>query len=102
MMPMISIIVPVYKAEQYLRPCIDSILAQTYTDYELVLVDDGSPDNCGAICDEYATKDSRVKVIHQRNQGQAAARNAAVKMALGEWICFVDSDDVIHPQMLES
>lgn len=98
----ISIIVPVYKAEQYLRPCIDSILAQTYTDFELVLVDDGSPDNCGAICDEYATKDSRVKVIHQRNQGQAAARNAAVKMALGEWVCFVDSDDVIHPQMLDS
>lgn len=100
-MPAISVIVPVYKSEQYLNQCIDSILAQTYTDFELLLVDDGSPDNCGAICDEYAMKDARIRVFHQSNQGQAAARNHAAANANGDWICFVDSDDLIHPQMLE-
>ena len=100
-MPRISVIVPVYNVEKYLHRCVDSILGQTFTDFELILVDDGSPDNCGAICDEYAAKDARVRVIHQENQGQAAARNRAVAEANGEWIHFVDSDDVIHPQMLE-
>ena len=100
-MPTISVIVPVYNAPKYIHRCVDSILAQTFTDFELILVDDGSPDNCGAICDEYAAKDDRVRVIHQENQGQAAARNHAVAVARGEWVCFVDSDDMIHPQMLE-
>ena len=100
-MPKISVIVPVYKAEQYLRSCIDSILSQSFSDFELILVDDGSPDNSGAICEEYASKEARIKVLHQTNQGQAAARNHAMKMARGEWICFVDSDDLIHPQMLQ-
>lgn len=97
----ISIIVPVYKAQAYLHNCIDSILSQTYQNFELILVDDGSPDSCGAICEEYAAKDSRVHVIHQDNQGQAAARNHALEIAQGRWICFVDSDDMIHPQMLQ-
>ena len=99
-MPKISVIVPVYNVEKYLRRCIDSILGQTFTDFELILVYDGSPDNCPAICDEYAKKDNRIRVIHQENQGQAAARNHAIAQANGEWVCFVDSDDMIHPQML--
>ena len=100
-MPQVSIIVPVYKAESFLHSCIDSILNQTFQDFEILLVDDGSPDRSGAICEEYGAKDSRITVIHQENQGQAAARNHAMKLARGEWICFVDSDDLIHPQMLE-
>lgn len=104
-MPLISVVVPVYKVEPYLRRCVDSILAQTFTDFELILVDDGSPDNCGAICDEYAQKDSRVHVIHQENGGLSAARNAGIDWAFAnsdsQWISFVDSDDWVHPQMLE-
>lgn len=100
-MPQISVIVPVYKAEAYLGDCIDSILNQTFSDLEIILVDDGSPDASGAICDAYAAREERVSVIHQENQGQAAARNHAMPLAKGEWICFVDSDDLIHPQMLE-
>ena len=100
-MPEISVIVPVYKAEDYLHACVDSILSQTVSDFELILVDDGSPDGCGTICDDYAARDSRVRVIHQENQGQAAARNHALSIAKGEWVCFVDSDDAVHPQMLE-
>lgn len=100
-MPKISVIVPVYKAEAYLHSCIDSILSQSFSDYEIILVDDGSPDNSGAICEEYAARDPRIAVIHQKNQGQAAARNHALARAKGEWICFVDSDDLIHPQMLQ-
>ncbi|MCI7737040.1 MAG: glycosyltransferase [Clostridiales bacterium] len=104
-MPTISVIVPVYKVELYLRRCIDSILGQTFTDFELILVDDGSPDNCGAICDEYAQKDLRVHVIHQENRGVSAARNAGIDWAFAhsdsEWISFVDSDDWVHPKMLE-
>ena len=100
-MPEISIIVPVYRAEKYLNACVDSILNQTYSDVELVLIEDGSPDQSGAICDEYAQKDDRVRVIHQPNQGQAAARNHALPMTQGKWLCYVDSDDAIHPQMLE-
>jgi len=99
-MPKISVIVPVYRAENYLHACVDSILSQTFSDLEVFLVDDGSPDSCGAICDAYAQKDCRVRVIHQSNQGQAAARNHAIGQAAGEWFCFVDSDDVIHPQMV--
>lgn len=100
-MPEISIIVPVYRAEKYLNDCVDSILRQTFSDFELVLIEDGSPDQSGAICDEYAQRDERVRVIHQPNQGQAAARNHALPMTQGKWLCYVDSDDTIHPQMLE-
>ena len=103
-MPIISVIVPVYKVEPYLRRCVDSILAQTFTDFELILVDDGSPDNCGAMCDEYAQKDARVHVIHQANGGLSAARNAGIDWVFAhsdsEWITFVDSDDWIHVEMI--
>ena len=98
---MISVIVPVYKVEQYLHRCIDSILAQTYRDLEIILVDDGSPDNCGLICDEYASKDSRIKVIHKTNGGVSSARNAGLDVASGDYIAFVDSDDYVLPQYLE-
>lgn len=98
---MISIIVPIYNVEKYLEPCIESILASTYRDIELILVDDGSPDNCGRICDEYASKDNRIRVIHKQNGGISAARNAGLKVAKGEYIAFVDSDDKIHPNMIE-
>jgi glycosyltransferase involved in cell wall biosynthesis len=91
--PVISIIVPVYKVEQYLRRCIDSILAQTFINFECILIDDGSPDNCPVICDEYAEQDNRIVVIHQENKGVSAARNAGLDIAKGEWIGFVDSDD---------
>ena len=100
-MPQISVIVPVYKVEKYLRECVDSILAQTYRDFELILVDDGSPDNCGAICDEYAAKDSRIRVIHQENQGLSGARNSGIDIARGEFITFVDSDDLVDCRYLE-
>ena len=104
-MPLISVIVPVYQVEPYLHRCVDSILAQTLSDFELILVDDGSPDSCGAICDEYAEKDSRIHVMHQNNQGQAAARNHALDWVFAnsesEYISFVDSDDWVHPQFLE-
>ena len=104
-MPIISVIIPIYNVELYLRRCVDSILSQTFHDFELILVDDGSPDNCPAICDEYAAKDHRIHVIHQKNQGASAARNAALDYVLSKdrnsWLTFVDSDDWIHPQMLE-
>ena len=104
-MPQISVIVPVYKVEQYIRRCVDSILAQTFPDFELILVDDGSPDLSGSICDEYAVKDSRVFVIHQKNGGLSAARNAGIEWTLensnSQWLTFIDSDDWIHPQFLE-
>ncbi len=102
-MSRISITVPVYKVESYLNRCVDSILAQSFSDFELILVDDGSPDNCGTICDEYAGKDSRVTVIHQENGGLSAARNAGIEYALktdSEWLTFIDSDDWIHPEYL--
>lgn len=95
MIPKISIIVPVYKVEKYLRRCLDSIVAQTFTDWECILIDDGSPDNSGKICDEYAEKNARFRVIHQENAGVSAARNAGLDVAKGEWIGFVDSDDWI-------
>jgi glycosyltransferase involved in cell wall biosynthesis len=97
----LSIIVPVYNAEPYLRRCIDSILAQTFTDFELILVDDGSPDNCPAICDEYAEKDPRIVVIHKDNGGISDARNAGLDIAKGDYIGFVDSDDYIDAEMYE-
>ena len=97
--PKISIIVPVYNVEQYLQRCLDSIAAQTFTDWECILIDDGSPDNSGAICDEYAAKDERFKVIHQKNAGVSAARNAGLEVAKGEWIGFVDPDDYIQNDM---
>lgn len=101
----ISIIVPVYNVEKYLSRCVDSILNQTFKNFELILVDDGSPDNCGKICDEYAKKDDRVRVIHKPNGGLADARNAGIELALknsdSEWITFIDSDDWVHHQYLE-
>lgn len=102
-MPKITVIVPVYKVEPYLRRCVDSILNQTFTDFELILVDDGSPDGCGVICDEYI--DPRITVIHQPNGGLSAARNSGIDWAFAcsdsEWLAFVDSDDWVHPQYLE-
>lgn len=95
MQPLISVIVPVYKVEEYLNRCVDSILNQTYENIELILVDDGSPDNCGKICDDYAAKDDRVKVIHKQNGGVSTARNEGIKAACGEYITFVDSDDYV-------
>lgn len=100
-MELISVIVPVYRVEAYLDKCISSIAGQTYTNLEIILVDDGSPDRSGAICDKWATKDSRIRVIHQANAGGSAARNAALDMANGELIAFVDSDDYLAPDMFE-
>lgn len=103
-MAVISVIVPVYNVEPYLRRCVDSILRQTFRDFDLILVDDGSPDHCGEICDEYAEKDERIHVIHQKNRGLSAARNAGIDWANensdSEWLMFVDSDDWIHSEML--
>ena len=100
-MPTISIIVPVYKVEKYLHCCVDSILAQTFTDWELLLIDDGSPDRSGEICDEYASKDTRIKVFHKENGGVSSARNLGIDKAEGEWLCFIDSDDTIQPTYLD-
>lgn len=99
--PLISIVVPIYNVEKYLRACIDSILDQTYRNLEIILVDDGSPDGCSAICDEYKEKDQRIIVIHQKNRGLSGARNAGIDKAQGQYIGFVDSDDTIEPQMFE-
>lgn len=99
--PLISVIVPVYNAEKYLPKCLDSILAQTYKKLEIILVDDGSTDNSGKICDEYALKDSRIKIIHKQNGGVSSARNVALSVAKGEYIGFVDSDDYIENDMYE-
>ena len=100
-MAKISIIVPVYQVEKYIRQCIDSILAQTFTDFELILVDDGSKDNSGKICDEYAEKDKRIRVIHKENDGLSDARNKGLDNASGNYFMFVDSDDYIAPNMAE-
>ena len=97
----VSMIIPVYKVEKYLRQCLDSVVAQTYHNLEVILVDDGSPDRCGEICDEYARKYEQFRVIHQKNQGQAAARNHAVQLASGVFIVFVDSDDLIVADHVE-
>ncbi len=93
--PLLSIIIPVYKVEQYIRKCIDSILTQSFRDFELILVNDGSPDNSGEICDAYMQVDERVKVIHKENAGVSSARNSGLDIASGKWICFIDSDDFI-------
>lgn len=97
----VSVIVPVYKVEPYLRKCLDSITGQTYRNLEIILVDDGSPDNCGAICDEFAKKDERIKVIHKENGGVSSARNAGLSIATGEWVGWVDGDDWIELDMYE-
>lgn len=100
-MPAVSVIVPVYKVEPYIHQCVDSVLAQTLTDFELILVDDGSPDGCGAICDAYAVLDSRVRVIHQVNGGQGKARNVGMGQAGGKYLIFLDGDDYWLPSTLE-
>ena len=99
--PLISVIVPIYQVEKYLEQCLDSILNQTYRNLEIILIDDGSPDRCGDICDRYASLDSRIKVIHQPNAGLSAARNAGMDIATGEYISFIDSDDYIDPHFYE-
>lgn len=98
--PKISVIVPVYNAERWLQRCVDSILAQTYPDYELLLIDDGSTDNSGSICDEYASKDYRVRAFHKSNGGVSSARNIGFDKARGEWVTFCDSDDYVYPDWL--
>lgn len=100
--PEISVIVPVYKVERYLAQCIDSILAQTFTDFELLLIDDGSPDRCGEICDEYARKDSRVRVFHQENAGLSCARNTGLANSTGKYVTYIDSDDYVRSCYLEN
>ena len=102
MTPFFSVIVPVYKAEPYLRQCVDSILGQTLGDFELILVDDGSPDGCGAICDGYAAGDGRVRVVHQSNAGPSPARRNGLAAARGDYICFADADDWVVPRWLET
>ena len=99
-MPKVSVIVPVYKAEKYLRQCIESILAQTFTDWECILVDDGSPDHSGAICDEYAQKDARSRVIHKENGGVSSARKVGLDNVKGDWSTFLDADDFIYKNAL--
>jgi len=100
-MSQISIIVPVYNVENYIHRCVDSILSQTFRDFELILIDDGSPDGCGAICDEYAAKDCRVRVIHKENGGLSSARNAGMEIARGKYFLFCDSDDYVVPDWCE-
>ncbi len=101
MRPLISIIVPVYKVEKYLKKCVDSILGQTYENIEILLVDDGSPDQCGMICDAYQSKDGRIRVIHKENGGLSDARNAAIPLVRGEYISFIDSDDWVSQYYVE-
>lgn len=97
----ISVIVPVYNSERYIKRCVDSILTQTFKDFELILLDDGSTDQSGRLCDDYAEQDSRIRVIHQKNQGQASTRNTGIRLSSAKWIAFVDADDMIHPQYFE-
>ena len=99
--PLISILIPIYNTEKFIRMCLDSIIAQTYTNWEAILVDDGSPDNCGKICDEYAQKDSRFKVIHQENGGVSVARQTGLDNATGDYIIHCDPDDWVEPSMLK-
>lgn len=101
-MPLVSIIVPVYQVKEYIGECVESLLAQTYTNLEILLVDDGSTDGSGELCDEYAAKDSRVQVIHQENQGPSVARNQGLDYAKGEYVAFVDSDDAVVPDFIET
>lgn len=99
---LITVVVPIYKVEAYLDECVQSILKQTYSNLEIILVDDGSPDRCGEMCEIYAEKDARVKVIHQKNKGLSGARNSAIDIATGEYITFVDSDDYLKEDMIEA
>jgi glycosyltransferase involved in cell wall biosynthesis len=99
--PLVSVVVPVYNVEKYLPECVDSIISQSYANLEIILVDDGSPDNCPALCDEYAEKDKRVQVIHKKNGGLSDARNAGIKKATGKYICFIDSDDYVAKTFIE-
>lgn len=101
--PLVSIIVPVYRVEQYLRTCIESVLSQSYSNWEMILVDDGSPDNCGEICDDFAKIDQRINVIHKVNGGLSSARNAALDLPpKGDFVSFLDSDDFWHPDYLST
>ncbi len=102
MQPLFSIIVPIYKVELYLKECIESLLAQTYGNFELILVDDGSPDNSPAICDSYAEKDKRILVVHKENGGVVSARNEGCRVATGEYVCCIDGDDWVSPDYLEA
>lgn len=102
LMPLLSIVIPVYNAEDYLSACLDSVLAQKFTEYELILVNDGSSDSSGDICERYGQKDGRVRVIHQENRGQAAARNRGIEAAQGTYIGFCDNDDFLHPDMYKT
>ena len=99
---LVSVIVPIYKVEEYLRECVDSIINQTYKNLEIILVDDGSPDKCGEICDEYARNDSRITVYHKENGGLSDARNYGIDRCNGEYITFVDSDDVLKSNFVET
>lgn len=99
--PLVSVVIPIYKVESYLQQCVDSVVNQSYKNLEIILVDDGSPDRCPEICDEYAKQDSRIKVIHKPNGGLSDARNAGIEVAEGEYLSFVDSDDVIYHEMIE-
>lgn len=101
-MELISVIVPVYKVEKYLNKCIESIVNQSYMNIEIIIVDDGSPDNCPKICDEWAKKDSRIKVIHQKNGGLSSARNTGINIAKGQYLSFIDSDDYVDKKFIES
>ena len=99
--PLISVIIPIYNVEPYLRRCLDSVVGQTYRNLEIICVDDGSPDGCGVICEEYAAKDDRIRVIHKENGGLSSARNAGIDIARGKYISFIDSDDSVAPDMIE-
>ena len=97
----LSVIIPVYNTEKHLQDCIKSILAQTFVDFELILVDDGSPDRCPQLCDQMQQEDSRIRVIHKKNGGQGLARNSALEVASGEYVTFIDSDDAVKENYLE-
>ena len=99
--PLISVVVPIFNVQDYLRECIDSILGQTYKNIEIILVDDGSNDDCPQICDEYKLKDERISVIHKENGGLSDARNKGLEFSTGEYICFIDSDDYIDCKFIE-
>ena len=101
MNPLISVIVPVYKVESFIHECVDSIIDQTFENLEIILINDGSPDRCGEICDEYAKQDNRIIVVHKKNGGLSSARNAGLDICKGEYIAFIDSDDIIHQQFIE-
>ena len=101
MQKLISVIIPIYDVQGYIRKCIDSVIKQTYKNIEIILVDDGSPDNCGLICDEYAKKYERIIVIHKKNGGLSSARNAGLDICKGEYVTFIDSDDYVHERYIE-